>query len=117
MKQPVKCWNCGGHHLSWDCPMREHDEGNSRKVLRLRDKLKAENQQDKSMEAKRLGLERSKEMIERGTALQDFKNFDVQLYMYCIYIPMYWNNKDGVIPRGRGMSHPVFDPVCMMYIL
>ena len=23
MKQPVKCWECGGHHLHWDCPMRE----------------------------------------------------------------------------------------------
>ena len=25
MKQPVKCWNCGGHHLRRDCPMREHE--------------------------------------------------------------------------------------------
>ena len=39
MKQPVKCWRCGGHHLRRDCPMREHDEGNSRKVPRLRDQL------------------------------------------------------------------------------
>ena len=60
MKQPVKCWECGGHHLRWDCPMREHEEGNSRKVPRLRDKLEAENQQEKSMEAEGLGLERSK---------------------------------------------------------
>ena len=60
MKQPVRCWRCGGHHLRRDCPMREHDEGNSRKVPRLRDKLEAENQQDKSMEAEGLGLERSK---------------------------------------------------------
>ena len=43
MKQPVKCWECGGHHLRWDCPMREHDEGNSRKVPRLRDQLEAKN--------------------------------------------------------------------------
>ena len=40
--------------------MREHDEGNSRKVPRLQDKLEAGNQQGKSMEAERLGLERSK---------------------------------------------------------
>ena len=60
MKQPVKCWRCGGHHLRRDCPMREHDEGNSHKVPRLRDQLEAENQQGKSMEAERLGHERSK---------------------------------------------------------
>ena len=60
MKQPVRCWNCGGHHLRRDYPMREHDEGNSHKVPRLRDKLEAENQQEKSMEAEGLGLERSK---------------------------------------------------------
>ena len=60
MKQPVKCWGCGGHHLRRDCPMREHAKGNSRKVPRLRDKLEAENQQDKSMEAKGLGRECSK---------------------------------------------------------
>ena len=40
--------------------MRERDEGNSRKVPRLRDQLEAENQQEKSMEAERLGLEHSK---------------------------------------------------------
>ena len=40
--------------------MREHDEGNSRKVPRLRDQLEDENQQGKSMEAEGLGLERSK---------------------------------------------------------
>ena len=40
--------------------MREHEEGNSRKVPRLHDKMKAENQQENSMEAKGLGLERSK---------------------------------------------------------
>ena len=40
--------------------MREHEEGNSHKVPRLRDQLEAENQQEKSMEAERLGLERSK---------------------------------------------------------
>ena len=60
MKQPVKCWGCEGHHLCRDCPMREHDEGNSRKVPRLRDALKDENQQDKVMEAEGIGLERSK---------------------------------------------------------
>ena len=60
MRQPVKCWRCGGHHLCRDCPMREHDEGNSCKVPRLRDRLEAKNQQGKSMEAKRLGLEHSK---------------------------------------------------------
>ena len=60
MKQPVRCWRCGGHHLRRDCPMREHEEGNSRKVPRLRDQQEAENQQDKSMESERLCLERSK---------------------------------------------------------
>ena len=59
MKQPVRCWRCGGHHLRRDCPMREHDEGNSCKVPRLRDQLEAENQQGKSMEAESLGLELS----------------------------------------------------------
>ena len=59
MKQPVKCWEYEGHHLRQDCPMREHDEGNSRKVPRLRDKLRAENQKEKFMEAKGLGLARS----------------------------------------------------------
>ena len=39
--------------------MREHDEGNSLKVTRLKDKMDAENQQDKYMEAKGLGLSRS----------------------------------------------------------
>ena len=37
MKQPAKCWKCEGHHLRRDCPMREHDEGHSHKVPRLRD--------------------------------------------------------------------------------
>ena len=60
MKQPVKCWRCGGHHLHRDCPMREHDEGNSRKVPRLQDKLKVENQQEKLMESEGLGTESSK---------------------------------------------------------
>ena len=60
MKQLVKYWECGGHHLRRDCPMREHDEGNSRKVPSLWDKLEAENQQDKFMEAEGLGRELSK---------------------------------------------------------
>ena len=57
MKQLVKCWECGGHHLRRDCPIREHGEGNSCKVPRLQDKLEAESQQEKSMEAEGLGLE------------------------------------------------------------
>ena len=24
MKQPVKCWKCGGHHCRWDYATREH---------------------------------------------------------------------------------------------
>ena len=60
MKQPVKCSGCGGHHLHRGFPMREHDEGNSRKVPRLRNQQEAENQQEKSMEAERLGREHSK---------------------------------------------------------
>ena len=60
MKQPVKCWGCGGHHLRRDCPMREHKEGNSYKVPRLWDKLKAENQHENFVEAKGFGPKRSK---------------------------------------------------------
>ena len=60
MKQPVKCWECGGHHLRWEYPTREHKEGNSHKVSQLGDELKDENQQENSMEAEGLGLERSK---------------------------------------------------------
>ena len=40
--------------------MREHDEGNSHKVPRLRDQLEAENQQEESMETEGLGRECSK---------------------------------------------------------
>ena len=47
MKQPVKCWECGGHHLCRYCPAREHKEGSSHKVPRLRDKPRAKNQQEK----------------------------------------------------------------------
>ena len=60
MKQLVKCWECRGHHLRQNCPMREHDEDISRKDPRLRDKLKAENQWEKFMEGEGLGLEHSK---------------------------------------------------------
>ena len=60
MKPLVKCWECGGHHLRRDFPMREHEKGNSRKVPRLRDKLKSENQWEKFVEAEGLGPERSK---------------------------------------------------------
>ena len=44
MKQPVKCWGCGGHYLRRDFPTRGHKEGNSHKFPRLWDKIKAENQ-------------------------------------------------------------------------
>ena len=47
LKQPVKRWRCGGHHLRRDCPMREHEEGSSCKVPRLRDKPRAKNKKDK----------------------------------------------------------------------
>ena len=60
MKQPVKCWECGGHHLRQDCPMREHEEGNNHKVPRLWDKPRAENQQDNFVEVEGLGPKRSK---------------------------------------------------------
>ena len=55
MKQPVRCWRCEGHHLRRDCPMREHEEGNSHKVPRLRDKLKVENQRENFVGAEGLG--------------------------------------------------------------
>ena len=35
MKQPAKCWDCGGHHYHQDCPIREHKEGSGHKVPRL----------------------------------------------------------------------------------
>ena len=60
MKQPVKCWECGGHHLRQDCPTREHKEGSSHKVPRLEDESKAENQQKKLVEAEGIGPESSK---------------------------------------------------------
>ena len=60
MKQPVKCWKCGGHHYRWDCPMREHKEGSSHKVPRIRDKPRDENQQEKFWEFEELGPEHSK---------------------------------------------------------
>ena len=60
MKQPAKCWKCGGHHYRQDCPMREHQEDSSHKVPRLGDEPKAENQQEKLVEAKGLGPESSK---------------------------------------------------------
>ena len=55
MKQPTKCWKCGGHHYRWDFPMREHKEGSSHKVPRLEDESKAKNQQEKIMEVEGLG--------------------------------------------------------------
>ena len=60
MKQPMKWWECGGHHLCRYYPAREHKEGSSHKVPRLGDDLKAENQKRKLMEAKGLGPENSK---------------------------------------------------------
>ena len=60
MKHPMKCWKCGGHHYRWDYPTRELKEGRSHKVPRLGDETKAENQQEKLMEAEGLGPESSK---------------------------------------------------------
>ena len=60
MKQPAKCWKCGGHHYRRDFPMREHQEGSSHKVPRLGDEPKAKNQQEKLVEAKGIGPESSK---------------------------------------------------------
>ena len=73
MKQPVKCWECGGHNLRWDFPMREYEEGNSYKVPRLQDKMKVENQQENLMEAEGLGPESSKQLIEHGADLKILK--------------------------------------------
>ena len=44
MKEPVKWWECGGHHLCRYCPAREHKEGSSHKVPRIWDKPRVENQ-------------------------------------------------------------------------
>ena len=60
MKQPVKCWKCGGHHCLWNFPTREHQEGSRKKFPRFGDEPKAKNQQEKLVEAKGLGPERSK---------------------------------------------------------
>ena len=60
MKQPVKCWKCGGHHYCQNCPTREHQEGSSQKIPGLGDEPKAENQQEKIGEAKGLGPKSSK---------------------------------------------------------
>ena len=60
MKQPMKCWECKGPHLFQYCPVREHREGSNHKVPRLQNKPRAENQQEKLMEAEGLGPERSK---------------------------------------------------------
>ena len=57
--------------------MREHKEGNNPKVPQLGDELKAENQQEKLVEAKGLGPESSKKIIERRTDLQNFEILDV----------------------------------------
>ena len=59
MKQPAKCWECGGDHYHWDYPTREHKEGSSHKVPRLGDETKAENQQEKLVEVEGLGPESS----------------------------------------------------------
>ena len=72
MKYPVKGWKCGGHHCRQNCPIREHQEGSSHKVTRLGDEPKDENQQEKLVEAKGLGLESSKKILEHRTNLQNF---------------------------------------------
>ena len=46
--------------FTWDFPMREHKEGSSHKVPRLRDKLRYENQKEKYVEAEGIGPECSK---------------------------------------------------------
>ena len=60
MKQPVKCWKCGGHHLRRECPTGEHKEGSSHKVPRFGDELKANNQKERLVESKGIGPESSK---------------------------------------------------------
>ena len=60
MRQLAKCWECRGHHLRRDCPMREHKEGSSHKVPRLWHKPRAENHQEKYVEAKGIGPKCSK---------------------------------------------------------
>ena len=65
MKEPanqkkVKCLKCGEHHCLQNYPTREHQEGSSHKVSKLMDELKDQNQQEKLVEAKGLGLESSK---------------------------------------------------------
>ena len=118
MKQPAKCWKCRGHHLRRDCPMREHKNGSSHKVPRIWDQLEAENQQEKSMEAEGLGLECSKQMIERGTDLQNFEILDVQI----VYVFLCIGTPRTMLFQGRGDCDVLgFDPGYikryMMYIL
>ena len=114
MKQPVRCQRCGGHHLRRDCPMREHDEGNSCKVPRLQDQLEAENQQDKFVEAEGLGHERSKQMIERGTDLQ---NFEI-LMCNCICVFLCNGTPGTVLFQGGGECNTlVFTHLHDVYIV
>ena len=56
MKQPTKCWKCGGRHLRRDFLAREHKEGSSHKLPRVGEELKAK----KLVEAEGLGSESSK---------------------------------------------------------
>ena len=100
MKQPVKCWKCGGHHLCRDCPMKEHKEGSNHKVPRLGD-------EPKSWEIVREGHGRwgawpLKFKVNDWTwdRSAKFWNFECA---NGICIPMYWNTGDGDIPRGRGL--------------
>ena len=60
MKQPMKCWKCGGHHCLQNFPTREHQEGGINKVFRSVDELKDKDQQENLVEAKGLGSESSK---------------------------------------------------------
>ena len=83
--------------------MREHDEGNSHKVPRLRDKLKAENQQEKFVEVEGLGPKCSKWIIERGTDLQNFEILDVQI----VYV---LEHQGQCYSKGEGIVIPQFWP-------
>ena len=43
MKQPVKCWKCGGHHCLQNFPTREHQDGSDHKDFKLMDEIKNQN--------------------------------------------------------------------------
>ena len=89
--------------------MREHAEGNSRKIPRLQDKLRAEDQQEKFMEAEGLGPEHSKWIIECGQICKILKFWCAIVYV--LYMYSYVLEHQGwCYSKGEGNVTPQFWP-------